>query len=609
MASSIMFLKFDGSLPGKLANAKMRYSQEEVSSKYNPRTTNAGNAISSNLFTALKIFSGNSSREGFCGIVDDGAYVSELMSVGDRQRQLCYISKSADGTFGVQAGVTSSTDPMALSINGSYIVSTTGVQGFSGTLILLALLPEILKDEEAKNLYEELMPYLCIDENSTFWDNDSEIQKFSMTLCALTDNVYRRMKESVPPDVKLSLPSTQKGIKTFKKETILLDVIEAYGTPFFFKSPTAIGDVGDEYYLEGATSPAPIPTNFKFSKWMIDIAEMISDSSCYEESIRTAMLVGPAGTGKSLGARGIAHLLGLEYSLYTCHPDTELFDLFGQIFPKTGGEKMSFEEVRIRMGYPSVDDIINDLKGSFVKFFKKPYDGSMAESDLINEVISATNAAVADLCSNDSYVYEEGELTKALRYGHLLEIQEVGIIQRPGVAVGLNAVLESGLNAFVTLPTGERLRKHKNTIIILTSNDEYEGTANLNQSVLSRMAMCYWFKNAKVDEMVERTMSVVTDFIDKDKLREVAQIVCDITAYCKKNAICDGVCGQRELTNWAMGVMAKVRKRKLTEIDSKLMMDALKVHIIGKASQNEEDINSIISAIIEPKYGPMTIRI
>lgn len=51
--------------------------------------------------------------------------------------------------------------------------------------------------------------------------------------------------------------------------------------------------------------------------------------------MRNFLLRGPAGTGKTEGARAIAAGLNLPYMKYTCSAGTEIFDLVGQVFPDT----------------------------------------------------------------------------------------------------------------------------------------------------------------------------------------------------------------------------------------------------------------------------------
>ena len=68
------------------------------------------------------------------------------------------------------------------------------------------------------------------------------------------------------------------------------------------------------------------------------------------------MLRGPAGTGKTMGAKAIAAGLNLPYMKYTCSANTEIFDFVGMIFPDsenstTGNAQLDAErEALMQMG-------------------------------------------------------------------------------------------------------------------------------------------------------------------------------------------------------------------------------------------------------------------
>ena len=53
--------------------------------------------------------------------------------------------------------------------------------------------------------------------------------------------------------------------------------------------------------------------------------------------MRNFMMRGPAGTGKTEGAKAIAAGLGLPYVHLTCSANTEIYDLLGQMLPDVDG--------------------------------------------------------------------------------------------------------------------------------------------------------------------------------------------------------------------------------------------------------------------------------
>lgn len=614
MAQKISFLKFgnNGFFTGNMNGIKERFKQEDVSSVYNPGGSHAGNAISYNLWEAILLYNGKGGRQAFVGKTSDG-YVSELMSKDGVNRQLVHL-KGDNGKFAVYAGISDS-DPDKVSIKKGYIVGTNAVSGYSGTAVILALLPYVLEDAEARDAYGELKSYIDWPMDDDRWvQGDSNLEYFARQLALLTDNIYRRVQEGI-----ISLPSEQKDIKMFSASTLTTNVSTIAGTPYYFKE-VKMEDVLKELRLADPKSFSAnerklipvMPASFRWSEWIIKTAQYIKRSSKYAEPIRTCYFIGPAGCGKSLGTVGASSALGLPYDHTTCQSSMELFDFLGQIFPNTDpSQKMNFDEVRKMMGLPSVEDIIMDKEAAYVQMYRKAVSNpdSILEQDLICDMVNKVNAKVSEMCDSKDYTYIEGGLVKALRNGYAFEIQEIGIVKRAGVAVGLNALLESGKNAFITLPTGEVIRKHPNCVIFFTSNDEYEGTNNLNQSVLSRMGHVVWFKNSSVAEMAKRAKGIVTDFYSDKVLMEMAQIIEDITNFCKDKGITDGVCGQRELNNWAMEVMMELEMNGLSEATNEILRMTCQTTVLGKASQNADDIMDIAEGVVDAKYGSMALRI
>lgn len=63
---------------------------------------------------------------------------------------------------------------------------------------------------------------------------------------------------------------------------------------------------------------------------------------------------------------------------------------------------------------------------------------------------------------------------------------------QPGVLVGLNSLLEQ--EGSITLPTGEVIDRHPDTVIVITTNIDYEGCRGMNRatrSVLKRYGTNY----------------------------------------------------------------------------------------------------------------------
>ena len=106
---------------------------------------------------------------------------------------------------------------------------------------------------------------------------------------------------------------------------------------------------------------------------------------------------------------------------------------------------------------------------------------------MIDGISAETLLADRGYDTNQIIAYVETDFVKALKHGYLVEVQEPSTIIQPGVLVGLNSLLEQ--EGSITLPTGEIIRRHPDTVVIVTTNVSYEGCRQMNQSVVDRMSL------------------------------------------------------------------------------------------------------------------------
>ena len=118
------------------------------------------------------------------------------------------------------------------------------------------------------------------------------------------------------------------------------------------------------------------------------------------------------------------------------------------------------------------------------------------------------------------------------------------MIEKPGTLTRLNSLFDDG--AVTDLVNGEQIRRNPDTIVIMTTNLDYVGCQNFNQSVLSRMNLIQPKEALTEEEMVKRAMKR-TGFKNKELLSFMAATVCKIHEYLIEQDITDGVCGYREL--------------------------------------------------------------
>ena len=161
---------------------------------------------------------------------------------------------------------------------------------------------------------------------------------------------------------------------------------------------------------------------------------------------------------------------------------------------------------------------------------------------------------------------------------------------QPGVLVGLNSLLEQG--GSITLPTGEVIQRHPDTVIVVTTNVTYEGCRGLNQSVVDRMSLVEDIELPSPEVMVQRAMAV-TGATDEYQVSQMVQVVNDMSDYMRKNNITDGSCGMRSLIDWITSA----------EITGDVDRSAIST-IISKASSDEDDREALKTTVLEPIFAP-----
>lgn len=169
-----------------------------------------------------------------------------------------------------------------------------------------------------------------------------------------------------------------------------------------------------------------------------------------------------------MGAQAIAAGLNLPYTLMTCSANTEITDLVGQFIPDTNG----FHGSTPIEDLPKISDITMHPPSVYMMLTGE-YDESKTEDDVLQKLIEI---AVGNLMEKEDPAgqrirYVDTPLVEAIRHGYVCELQEPSCIANPGVLVGLNSLLDNC--QVITLPTGERVRRHPDTVIVVTTNSDY----------------------------------------------------------------------------------------------------------------------------------------
>lgn len=499
-----------------------------------------------------------------------------------------------------------------------------------GSAILMAMLPELMTDDEFKEHLD-----VCFDCHCKGWPDMSQATEHMAILC---DNAYRRVgDETCPAHVKVNLEASGNVMRisnaqldsgAFVPQSVLageFTIICQTGPAPAFTPVTVIDhtDFVGQYPLspgrtlslqEQALVPVLQPW-YILPEQVVSICRHANVSTGKQAPMRNFLLRGPAGTGKTEGAKAIAAGLGLPYVKYTCSANTEVFDFIGQVFPETDAAStgdaaldqerdllksmggITYDNVAKLMNLPGLDDMDYDAEDAYLAITGISKAGASSQ-DCMRAVLEKVMEKVEKLSrvqsdsqqSGQTYSYIETDFIRALKNGWVCEIQEPATIMQPGVLVGLNSLLEQG--GSITLPTGEVIKRHPDAVVVVTTNISYEGCRGINQSVLDRMSLIQDIELPSPEIMAQRAMSV-TGCEDDYEVQKMVQVVCSLADHCQKNGIHDGSVGMRGLIDWIIS----------SEITGDPYTSALYT-IISKASSDEGDRQELISAVLEPFYAP-----
>ena len=606
---------FGRSLPSPfdtIANKKIK-----VSSKYGDGTTSTlcGTVIKA-VHAVCRCMDG--SGDGAVGIIDHRTAAEYKSSAGaDAYHLVVYDSN----TGSLMASVYDSN----METFENYTLNSSGRDGAA---VMMALFPMLLQDDEFK---ENFVAYQ--DELNAGYPHMDKATDYMALMC---DNAYRRIKDdSCSAHIKVNVDKagnlmrvsqTHLDSGSFTPTTVLAGEFKIFAQtgPAQIYSATETIDHADfegQYVLNKRTfTPQETMLIPKLPEWyiipkeVVNICKHAKATTGKSMQMRNFLLRGPAGTGKTMGAKAIAAGLGLPYMKYTCSANTEIFDFVGMIFPdsedSTGSAQLDAErETLIQMGginyanvsklmkLPDLDDMDYDPAGVYMALTGVENAAATSQDcmsivlDRVTEKVRELSKTVKDKnSSGQTYRYVETDFVKAIKHGYVIEIQEPSTIVQPGVLVGLNSLLEQ--SGSITMPTGEVIQRHPDAVVVVTTNTSYEGCRGMNQSVLDRMSLVRDVELPSPEVMAQRAMSV-TGATDEYEVSKMVQVVNDLAEYCRKNSITDGSYGMRSLIDWIIS----------SEITGDVYESALYT-IISKATADELDREALISTVLEPIFAP-----
>lgn len=503
-----------------------------------------------------------------------------------------------------------------------------------GAAIFFALMPFLMSDAEFDETFQEYY--------DQFIAGYPDMAKATESMAILCDNAYRRIKDDTcPAHINITVDKSGNLMRVSQGQLdsgsfVPTSITAGEFTIFAKTGPAVIKKAGvvvehtdfvGKYPLTPGRTLSALELSLipKLPEWyiippeVVDICKHAQKTTGRPMQMRNFLLRGPAGTGKTMGAKAIAAGLGLPYMKYTCSANTEIFDFTGMIFPETdavstgcseldrereilksmGG--ISYANVAKLMRLPDLDDMDYDPAGVY-QALTGVENLAATVQDCMSVVLEKVTEKVQALSkraenrqsSGQNYTYVETDFVKALKHGYLVEVQEPSTIIQPGVLVGLNSLLEQ--EGSITLPTGEIIRRHPDTVVIVTTNVSYEGCRSMNQSVVDRMSLVKDIELPEPEVMVQRAMAV-TGCADEYLVSQMVQVVNDMADYCRKNSITDGACGMRSLIDWVISA----------EISGDPYLSA-KYTVISKATADEEDREALITTILDPMFAPKRKR-
>ena len=332
---------------------------------------------------------------------------------------------------------------------------------------------------------------------------------------------------------------------------------------------------------------------------VVTFAKFISSSNQFERPFRNFLFRGPAGCGKTEGAKAMASMVGLPYGVVTGHAEMEFFDLTSMMVPRTETALSSEKELLEFLLFAVKDraqsgDLFQLPSLSEIELFpEQVYEtltGVKNATVSAAECIAVLAARLMSFCKADAGMYigetskfkiVKSDLAYGMEYGWLVELQEMNTLLKPGTLVGLNNIMEYGT---LRLPTGEVIKRHPDTVIVFTQNVGYAGTVEGNQSVYSRLELKCDLSAPGEDAMVKRIQSHVPQ-LEVAKIRTIVQTAQKIRI-AHAQIIEGGSLGTREEIAWA----------KATCLIGDLR-EAARITIVPSCSEYEDDRASIWNSL------------
>lgn len=488
-------------------------------------------------------------------------------------------------------------------------------------LIIMAYIPFLQKDDEKFDIhFTAIKPYLLKEFiNESDWDADSISNytnyigylkyRFSNTIpFKEIDGNLRKLSakefdsiQTVEWNAIVGIPLKVQTVKSkskgndmsldyvFDENKYLIPKPELYITPERTRTPEELAKIP----MISRISVSPLAKKY-YNAIM----------KTFSVPFRNFYFLGGAGIGKSTLCRVLAFMLGLPYSDTTCYAEMEMTDILGGVFPINGDEEKENSERTYEQIYEELGvslDMLRD-KDSFSIAYET-LTGEFKESVTEEEVFSTFIRKVSEKISTKSssegiiYKYVPSDLVKSISadgIGGVHEIKEPTVIRNEGVLVGLNSLLAEGT---LTLPNGEMVKRNPNSIIIMTSNSDYAGCQELNESVISRMHMVENMDFLSVEEMVARAKDIFGNSLEDNYYVAMAESIKNIEHWIESDDERMGISSFREYQNWIELTLKTVMSDCPTREE---LLATAEATVKFKASQRKEDLTDDFELEFKP---------
>jgi len=285
----------------------------------------------------------------------------------------------------------------------------------------------------------------------------------------------------------------------------------------------------------------------------------------------TELLIGQKGqfefVGRSRGAdkaSKISKEVSVPTTEYYLEWDRELTEEEKALIPK-----LDFEIIRIPKEIEELAKIIKEEINSFkpvrnILMYGEAGAGKSTGARILAQLLGlpyrfincSLNTEESDFIGTFKPTPEGGfefwmpSFAQSFVYGGLIEVQEPTTL-KSGVGVILNSATDD--TAQITLGDGRIVPRHKNCIIVFTTNIDYAGCNRLNESLKDRFNQMIHIKKLPNEELIRITMEQSGNN-DRALVEKLVDAVQKISIKIEEEQITGGVCSTRQLINWAQDI-------------------------------------------------------